>query len=166
MKSILGTGFRYTCEATLPSGEVLVFEDTNLLPQVSINHIAGLIQASTTPIGGWYVGLFEGNYTPTNTTTAADLPTNAGECVAYSAATRPTWDDVYDGVSVISNAASKAVFTMNADKRVYGAFIVSASTKGSGSGLLLSIARFTVPRDLPAGTEFAVTAGLTLVPTT
>ena len=57
------------------------------------------------------------------------------------------------------------MFTLNADKRVYGAFIVSSSTKGSGSGLLLSIARFAVPRDLPSGTEFAVTAGITLVPT-
>ena len=165
MNSLLGAGFRYTCEATLPSGEVLVFEEHNLLPKVSIDHVAGLIQGSVSPISGWYVGIFEGNYTPSNTTTAADLPINAGECVAYSEAARPSWVDVYDGVSIISNAAAKAVFTLNADKRVYGAFIVSTSAKGSGSGLLLSIARFAVPRDLPSGTEFAVTAGITLVPT-
>lgn len=55
MNSLLGTGFRYTCEATLPSGEVLVFEEHNLLPKVSIDHVAGLIQGSVSPISGWYV---------------------------------------------------------------------------------------------------------------
>ena len=92
MNSLLGTGFRYTCEATLPTGEVLVFEEHNLLPQVSIDHVAGLIQGSASPISGWYVGIFEGNYTPSNTTAAADLPTNAGECV--DAALHEGWQGI------------------------------------------------------------------------
>lgn len=166
MNSVLGTGFRYKCQAKLPSGEIVEWEDHNLLPQDSIDHIARLILASTSPIGAWYVGIFEGNYTPTAGTSASDLPTTVGESTAYSGANRPAWSGVYDNLSDLSNAASRAVFTMTADKRIYGAFIVSSSVKGGGSGVLLSIARFAIPRDLPAGTEFAVTAGIALVPTT
>lgn len=166
MNSVLGTGFRYQCQAKLPTGEVIEWEDHNLLPQDSVDHIARLILATTSPIGAWYVGIFEGNYTPTSGTSAGDLAGAVGECTAYSAANRPAWAGTYDNVSDINNAASRAVFTMTSDKRVYGAFIVSSSVKGGGSGVLLSIARFTVPRDLPAGTEFAVTAGIALVPTT
>jgi hypothetical protein len=165
MKSVLGTGFVYKCEATLPTGDVLIFDEHNLLPQVAIDHVAGLIRGTGSPISAWYMGIFEGNYVPANGTTSADLPTTAGECVAYSGASRPVWTNVYDASSVIDNAASRAVFTLNADKRIYGAFIVSSSTKGGGTGVLLSMARFAVPRDLPSGTEFAVTAGITLVPT-
>lgn len=165
MTSVLGTGFVYKCEAKLPNGDVIVFNEHNLLPQVAVDHVATLIRGSGSPISGWYVGIFEGNYVPSNGTTSADLPTTAGECVAYDEAARPTWVNAYDGSSVIDNSASRAVFTLNADKRIYGAFIVSSSTKGGGTGLLLSIARFSVPRDLPSGTEFAVTAGITLVPT-
>lgn len=166
MNSVLGTGFRYSCQAKLPTGGVIEWEDHNLLPQDSVDHIARLILASTSPIGAWYVGIFEGNYTPTSATSAGDLPGAVGESTAYSGATRPTWSGVYDNVSDLSNAASRAVFTLTADKRIYGAFIVSSSVKGGPSGVLLSIARFAVPRDLPAGTEFAVTAGIALVPTT
>lgn len=165
MTSILGTGFVYELEARLPDGQVLKFTEHNLLPQVAVTHIAQLIRGTTTPISGWSVFLYEGNYSASSTATAADIPTTIGECLAYNEAARPTWVNAYNGVSVIDNAASRAVFTLNADKRVYGAGIVSSSVKGSGTGLLLSVARFAVPRDLPSGTEFAVTAGITLVPT-
>lgn len=165
MKSILGSGFKYSCEARLPSGEVITFDDSNLLPQQSIDLLAGLIRATTSPIGGWSVFLYSGNYSPTPGVDAADIPLSVGECVAYDETIRPTWAHNYDGVSLIDNAANRAVFTLNADVRVYGAGIVSSSAKGSGSGILLSLARFAVPRDLPAGTEFAVTAGIVLVPT-
>ena len=165
MTSILGTGFVYEMEARLPDGQVLKFTEHNLLPQAAINHVAQLIRGTVAPISGWSVFLYEGNYSPSSTATATDIPGAIGECLAYTEAARPTWVNAYNGVSVIDNAASRAVFTLNADKRVYGAGIVSSSVKGGGTGLLLSVARFAVPRDLPSGTEFAVTAGITLVPT-
>lgn len=166
MNSILGTGFIYECTAKLPCGKTLTFRETNKLPQAAINHNAGLIRGTVAPISSWYVGLFAGDYLPAAGTLASDLPGAVGEFQGYAEATRPAWVHAYDNLSVIDNAASRAVFTFTADQVIRGAFICSASVKGSGSGLLLSIARFSVPRDLPNGTEFAVTAGITLVPTT
>lgn len=165
MSSILGYGFKYNIEARLPCGQVIEFEDCNLLPQSAVNHNAGLLRGTTAPIGAWYVGLFEGDYAPTRSVSAADLPGLVGEFTSYSEAQRPTWQHDYDGVSIIDNADDRAIFTFTADKIIHGAFICSSPAKGSASGVLLSIARFAVPRDMPAGTEFAVTAGITLIPT-
>ena len=163
--SVLGTGFRYDCSILLPDGELIEFTDFNLLPQSGVDHIAGLLRGDgTAPISSWYVGIFEGNFVPTSATTSADLP--AVECTAYAAANRPVWTNTYDGVSVIDNLASKAVFVMNAPKTIYGAFIVSNSVKAGNSGTLLSIARFSSPKVLDSGTQFGVTAGITLIPST
>lgn len=164
--SILGTGFRYDCEIVAPDGEIITFTEHNLLPQVSIDLIAGLIRATAAPIGSWYVGIFEGNYVPTSDVDASDLPGVVGECTAYNELTRPSWVHAYDNVSAIDNAASKAVFTMNAAKRIYGAFIVSSNVKAGNTGTLLSIARFSTPKDVDIGSVFSIIAGLTLVPTT
>lgn len=164
MSSILGTGFRYDIEIVAPDGEIITFTDHNLMPQVSIDFVANLLLAQTSPIGSFYVGIFEGNYVPTSATTAADLPSI--ECTAYTEASRPVWTPTYDGVSLISNEASKAVFTINAAKRLYGAFLVSSSTKAGNSGTLLSIARFSSPKDVDVGSSFGATLGLTLIPTT
>lgn len=164
-KSLLGTGFRYDCEIITPSGEIIQSTDFNILPQVSVDHIAGLIRGDgTTPISAWYVGLFEANVVPDATYTAANLP--AIESTAYSDATRPVWTDAYDSVSVIDNLANKAVFTFTAAKVIYGAFIVASSVKAGNTGVLLSIARFNTPKTLDIGTQFSVAAGITLVPTT
>lgn len=168
MNSILGHGFKYEYCVASPDGAVVhspVF--SNLLPQVGINHIAGMLRGDgTTPIGSWFMFLYEGNYIPTSGVTAADLPGVVGECVAYSDADRPAWTHAYDGVSVISNLAAKAVFTMTSDKRIYGAGIIASSTKGGNTGLLLSIAKFPTPVDLITGAQFSLGAGLALIPTT
>lgn len=163
--SVLGTGFRYDCSILLPDGELIEFTDFNILPQSGVDHIAGLLRGDgTSPISSWYVGIFEGNFVPVPGTTSADLP--AIECTAYSGSNRPVWTNSYDGVSVIDNLNSKAVFNMTAPKTIYGAFIVSNSTKAGNVGTLLSIARFSSPKVLDSGTQFGVTAGITLIPTT
>jgi hypothetical protein len=167
MSSLLGTGFKYETQMVLPSGEIILFDDTNLLPDVSVDFIAGLIRGDgTAPISSWYVGIFEANYVPTSGVTAADLPGVVGQCSAYSLATRPVWTHAYDGTSVITNSASRAEFTMTAAKTIYGAFLISSNVKTGNSGTLLSIARFSSPKVLDIGTVFGVTASLTLIPTT
>lgn len=163
-KSALRAGFIWDSELVLPSGEIITAMDRNMVPQVGINHLAELIRGNTAPISNWFIGVFEGNYVPDSSTTAADIPVNAQECVAYSEAARPNWEDTYDGVSVITSLSDRAEFTFTADKRLHGAFLVSQATKGSGGGLLLSIARFQTPYDVPAGGIFRLGASLTLLP--
>lgn len=156
-------GFVYATEIVLPDGSVSVQVDNNLLPQAGIDHIAGLLRGTGSLISNWHVGVYEGDFVPTSATTAADLPTNAQESVAYSEAARPLWDETYDGVQLITNFDNPAVFTFTADKRLYGGFLISDSNKGNNAGVLLSIARFSTPRDVPAGSEFRVRISISLV---
>lgn len=163
--SLLGTGFTYTTEIQRHDGRVERAEDHNLLPQEAIDFVAGLLRGSEAAIGNWYVGLFESNTVPDAAFKAADLPSLLTECTAYDEATRPAWTHSYDGKAVIDSLGNKATFTFNQAKRIYGAFIVSTSTKGGSGGRLLSIARFASPKDIDAGEPFTLAAGLTLIPT-
>lgn len=159
-------GFVYECEVVDAHGNVLASGvEHNLIPQVGIDLIAGFIRGQGALISNWYMGVFAGNYVPTGATTAADLPVNAGESTAYSEATRPLWDNTYDGVSVIGNIANRATFTFTAATRLYGGFLVSSSAKGGNSGTLLSISRFATPYDVPLGATFRLGAAITLLST-
>lgn len=163
--SILGTGFQYHTEIHRLDGSVESAVDHNLLPQEAVTFIAGLLRNTEAPIGTWYIGLFEGNYVPDKNATAAILQSTIVECTAYTEGTRPEWTHAFDGNSLIDNLNARATFTFNADKRVYGAFLISASGKGGTTGRLLSIARFSQPKDISAGEPFTVAAGITLIPT-
>jgi hypothetical protein len=169
MNSILGHGLKYGLFLRNEAG-VWVQDGPpvhNLIPQAGVEHIRSLIRGSgASPISSWYMFLFENNYVPTSGVTAADLPGVIGESTAYTEATRPAWTHQDVGDTSIDNLASLATFTMNAPKIIYGAGIVSASTKGGNTGLIISIARFDTPRELEAGMEFGVGGILTLVPTT
>jgi len=71
---------------------------------------------------------------------------------------------VYDNASRIDNNLNRAEFVFTADKRIYGGFLTSTQAKQDTSGVLLSIARFTSPRDVEAGGTLRVLAGIQLVP--
>ena len=158
-------GFVYTGEVIAPDGRILQRQvDHNLIPQVGIDHLAGLLRGTGSIISNWYCGIYEGDYVPTSATTSADLQTGAQECQAYSQASRPVWDNTYDGVQLITNLADRAEFTMNADKTLYGAFLVSAAAKGSATGVLQSIARFSSPYVVPNGSTFRLGISISLVP--
>ena len=164
--SILGTGFEYTVELVKDGAVVDRSVEHNILPQQSVDHIVSLIRGSgATPISSWYMGLFENNYVPDSSITAAGLQTTVGESQAYDEADRELWDNTYDGTGFVGNASTVAEFTMNSTKTIYGAFIVSNATKGGTSGILLSIARFSTVKQVDAGTVLRVVAGLTITPT-
>jgi hypothetical protein len=161
----LPLGFVYTAEVLDENGNVTESQTVkNIIPQVGVNHIVGLIRGSTTTISSWYVGVYEGNYVPASGTTAANLQTDAQESVAYSEITRPEWQDVYDGTQLISNLANRAEFTFTATKRIYGGFISANSAKGSNTGVLLSIARFASPMDVPVGSVLRLGISITIIP--
>lgn len=165
-KIALPLAFKYTPEVVYPDGRIVQGEPTfNLIPQAGIDLVAAWLQGNAAVISNWYVAIYEGNYVPTSDFTAADMQTLAQECQAYTQTARPTWNDVYDGTGVVDNAASRAIYTMNADKTIYGAVLISNATKGGVSGTAFSIARFNSPQVLVSGAEFRVTVGITLIPT-
>lgn len=166
MKSDCKLAFVHKFEFFDASGNLVWSEEVqNLMPQVAINYVAGAMFGDTAPIGTFYVGLFQNNAVPASNMTASDIPTTLGEFIGYSESTRPLWNRSYDGVGIIANANNRAEFTITADARLYGGFLVSTSVKGGNSGLLMSVARFESPRDVTAGGTFRVTSAITLIPT-
>jgi hypothetical protein len=72
------------------------------------------------------------------------------EVTAYSESTRPTATlaaATNANPSVVTNTASKAVFTINGTTTVGGAFLTSNNTKGGSTGTLFSAADFSAPGD-------------------
>ena len=100
----------------------------NIVVNQGLNALLDIMFHAATQITAWYVGIYEGNYTPVATDTAATITANSAS-----------------GQS-ITNAASKATFTINATKSVYGAFLASASAKSATTGTLFSASKFSAAR--------------------
>jgi len=159
-------GFVWQGEITLPSGIILPAGPPvkNIIPQVGINHLVGLLRGTTSVISNWYVGVGEGDFVPTSATDSSVLQSSVQESTAYSESTRPLWNNTFDGTSIITNLANRAEFSFTSAKRLYTGFLAASSTKGGASSTLLSIARFTSPYDVPAGSTFRLAVSLTLLP--
>lgn len=125
-------------------GEVVdEWEDHNLVVNEGLNALLDIMFHGTTQITTWYLGVFEGNYTPVSTVTAATITAASTECTAYDESARQEYVEAAASSQSITNSASKATFTFNATKTIYGAFLVSASAKSATTGTLFSAARFS-----------------------
>lgn len=131
----------------LRAGKLLgAARDPNIVVNQGLNALLDIMFHAATQITAWYVGIFEGNYTPVATDTAANIAANSTECTAYDEATRVAYDEAAASGQSITNAASKATFTMSASKTVHGAFLVSASAKSATTGTLFSASKFSAAR--------------------
>lgn len=163
-ESLVKFGFIYRGEVVLPNGDIVQMGSAhNIIPQSGVDHIVSLLRGTGTLNSSWYVGVGASNYAPSSATTSADLPAAVGEAVGYTQATRPVWSNTYDGVSMVGNLNAKAEFTFTAATRLYSGFLCSNSGKGSNSGILLSIARFASPYDVPAGSTFRLGISISLL---
>lgn len=126
------------------NGEVIdEWETKNLVTNEGLNALLDIMFHGSTQITTWYVGVFEGNYTPVATVTAATITAASTECTAYDEATRVAYNEAAASSQSITNSANKATFTFNATKTIYGAFLVSASAKSATTGTLFSAAAFS-----------------------
>lgn len=163
--NVLGAGFVYDLEYRNPDGSLGWTEQVhNLIPQEGVDYVADTLLNSVAQVTSWYLGLFENDYAPGSTSTAAQLVTPIGETTAYDAATRLLWQAVYNGVGRLDNSAARAEFVFTADKTIYGGFLSSQSSKQNTAGTLLSIARFSSPRVVETGGSLRVLAGIDLIP--
>ncbi|MFA5976500.1 MAG: hypothetical protein WC859_10115 [Elusimicrobiota bacterium] len=133
---------------------------SNLIPTEGLNYMLGTALTGVTQSSTWYISLFEGNYTPVAGVTAATYPAAATECTAYDEAARVAWTAGSISAGSVSNTASKAVFTMNATKAVYGIAQTSVSTKSATTGTLISVARFSAVKNVVATDVLNVTSTL------
>lgn len=133
------------------------FEDHNLVVNEGLNALLNIMFNGATQITTWYLGIFEGNYTPVATVTAATITSASTESTAYTSSTRPEYTEAAASSQSITNSASRASFVFNATKTIYGAFLVSNSTKSSTSGTLFSAARFSTAKAVDSGDELLLT---------
>ena len=142
---------------------VLSVEDvSNLIPTEGLDYILGASLKGVSQVSSWYIALFEGNYTPIAGVTAATFPAAATESTAYDEANRVAWTSGSVSAGSVSNSASKAAFTMNATKTIYGIAQTSLSTKSGTTGVLVSVARFAAAKAVVDEDILNVTSTITL----
>lgn len=156
-------GFVYTIE-TIRDGEVIDTEVVhNLIPYEGINYLLDAGLKGATPYTNWYIGLYEGNYTPTPNDTMATFPAAATELTAYAETQREPLVLGATAMGAADNMASKAEFTGTTDgKRAMGGFVASTPAKGASTGVLISAVKFSSPKPIDAGTILRVTAGFSI----
>lgn len=127
------------------------WESLNIVPNEGLNYILGVSLKGVAQKANWYLGVFDGVYTPIATDTGANIAGNSGESSAYAEApVRPTWvGDAVSGQSVTNS--TQAVFTINATVTMQGAFLISTNAVDDIAGLLYAASEFTSPRVLVSG---------------
>jgi len=150
-QSGLRIGGTFHIECFDKDGNIKWVEDThNLITNQGLNHILNVVLDAATQITAWYCALVE-----TDTAAAAGMTYAVPvytETTTYAPGTRPEYVEAASTAQSTTNSASKAVFTMNATKTLYGAALVgggsAATTKGNtaGGGTLLCYAKFTASR--------------------
>lgn len=133
------------------------FSEPNLVVDEGLNKLLNIMFNAATQITTWYLGVFEGNYTPVASVTAATIASAATECTAYAASSRPEYSEAASTAKSTTNSANRASFVFNATKTVYGAFLISDSTKSGTSGTLFSAARFSTAKSVESGDELLLT---------
>ncbi len=145
------------------NGEVIdQWEMDNLVVDQGLNYALNSGFGQTSGLTNWYIGLFEGNYTPTAGVDASTIATLSTECTAYTSGTRPAW--TLPGATTnkqLTNGASRASFTFTSTKTLYGAFLVSSNVKSGTAGTLFSGARFSTAKSVDQDDELLITYVLT-----
>ncbi len=148
MNEVAKMGFLWTFETIdRATGNVLHTEEVhNLMPVEGLNHMLGVTLKGVLAVPTWYVGVYEGAYTPLSTDTMATFPGAATECTAYASATRQALTLGAVAAGAVNNFSSTTDIAFNATKTIYGGFISSSSAKGGTNGVLLSAVRTAAPR--------------------
>ena len=129
----------------------------NIVVNEGLNDLLAVYLQGGTQKATWYLGVFEGNYTPVATDTAATIAASATESSAYTGGTRKTWMPAAPSGQSITNAANRGNFVFNATKTIYGAFLISTSTINGTSGTLFSAARFATAKNVVNTDELLLT---------
>jgi len=138
------------------------WEDENIVPTEGLNYFLSIGLAAGTQITSFYLAPFEANYTPVSTVTAATITAASTETTAYTSGTRVAWTAGSVSAGAVSNSASPATFTFNATKTIYGAFLISNSTKSATTGTLISASLFSSSKSVVNLDQLILTYSFTL----
>jgi len=140
-------GAHYRFEYSHPNGDQWVAEGYNRVPTEGLNHnltewLKGAAYTAT-PFVGLVSNAGFGAYSASDTAAQINGTNGWTEFTGYSEAVRQTLTLGTAAGGVISNTASKAVFSFNANGSLNGAFVVTSSTKAGTGGSLLSEVTFS-----------------------
>lgn len=132
-----------------------VVETPNLLTTEGCNYLLSAGIANGTRYTEFYVAPFSGNVTIADTWTAATFSSSGTELTTqYSEATRPAYTESVPSNKSTNNTSNPAVITAAVDNvTVWGVGILSSSTKGGTTGVLLSVAKYSAARTLPSTSD-------------
>ena len=139
--------------------------DHNICTDEGLDALLDIMFHGSTQITTWYVAIFESDTTPAAGTTYA-VPVYT-ESTAYAEAARQAYVEAAASSKVITNSASKATFTMNATKTIYGASLVGGgtdptdNTDTAGGGTLYCAAKFSAAKSVESGDVLKVTVTIT-----
>lgn len=152
----------YRVECYGPDGKLKWNEQFfNIVVNEGLNHTLDTEIGAGTQVTQWYVGLTDGTPTVAASDTMASHP-GWTEITAYDEANRQDLTVAAASGQSITNAASKAVFTINSGVTIGGAFITSSNAKGGVTGILFSAGPFdTGDRPAQSGDTLNVTYTLT-----
>jgi len=166
MEKIKRTITTYTVEHWRGDELLSVTEDSNVCTDEGLNALLNIMFNAATQITTWYVLIFETDTEPASATTYATPVWTESE--AYDEATRPEYVDVTADAKIMTNSASKAVFTISATKTIYGAALVgggsAATTKAdaAGGGTLFSASQFSAEKACVDNDVLNVTVTITV----
>ena len=166
VKSVLPIGSWWAFEQWRKGELINKWEQKNVNTNEGINHLLNVGFVGATHITAWYIGLFENNYTPLITNTYA-VP-GFTESSAYTEGVRQVFTGATSTGNVMTNSANKAVFTINASKTLYGAFLCGGGSNPSviantaGGGTLFASSQFLAPLSVVSTDSIRISCTITL----
>lgn len=137
----------------------------NLVTTEGLNHLLDVALHGSSQVGTWYLAPFSGSTTPALTHTAATFASAFTELTTqYSESTRVAFVEGATAAGVINNYSNPGTITTAVDNvTVAGSGVLSVSTKGSTSGVLLAAAKYASAYSLPTtggtlGLKYQLTA--------
>ena len=140
----------------------------NLIPTEGLAHILNVAMGSIAKPAGYFLALFSGAAAPAANWTAASFAAAASEIVSltegYTSATRPAWTPTNTSTGSIDNMASVASVTIatSSQLNVTGAAMLTNSTRGGTTGVLVSATKYAAARVFQSGDTYEVGYRLSL----
>ena len=138
----------------------------NIITTQGLNSLLDIYLRNQTQIAAWYIGPVETDTTAAITQTYA-VPVFT-EWDGYTEAARQAFTGAAASGGVMTNVASKAMFTASEDKTLYGAALFGGGTdptvisNTAGGGVLFCYSKFSSAKSVENGDTFKVTLTVTI----
>lgn len=132
-------------------------EGNNLVTTEGLAHILNVAMGGKAKATGYYLSLFSGATAPAANWTAANFASVSSEIVSmtegYTNATRPQWVSTDTATNSIENLANLATINIATagQLNVTGAALLTNSTRGATTGVLISAAKYSAARTFQNG---------------